>query len=746
MRRLGIIAVLLLAVTASAADCRRGLQQANRIISGAVPWVYGDFDEDGRMDIAATPAVMLNRGGSVFEPREIAGASWFPAVTEDLNHDGHLDLIYHPTGAFEAAYGNGFGSFTRPAHVFTDAAGPAEITDANGDGLADFVEEYDAIVYIRTLEGPLNVRELARLQPATNAFGRPITFAVGDYDGDGRVDVMIATVADPILRKWVVSIYWQEPGFTFVPRTYGAVALNVFKSIDVDSDGAVDLVDAESGQLSVLRFPGREMRPSTIGVPNLRYSTVLRMFDIDHDGYADLLFRDGIAWGTGPGTFGPARSWEGVSAIAGLVDLDGNGVEDIVWNNNEGITFVPLERGQRDFAMPPASPLDLQAIGSAVADLDGDGNLDVIAHDAREVVLAFGDGHGHFLVGARRRFSDSVNVVPADFDGDGKADLAVSVGDQSQILFGEGRRDFGTASLVLGTAAVAAAVRVEPASPPRLVATTNGDLVAFSISSSRTASMEKIATIGPQGWASGTSTGDVRVQIGYTYTVYTPAAHGGWTAIPLPSEHYIVADLDHQGKKLVPADGDVRLTADVDHDGLDDVIGLTQNVSHSHDTVYIRRNAGGGSLESLTTAVAGDGLLADAFAFDADGDGWTDVVLIDGHGVIVLRNICEETRIRVAMVPAQATAGQSATFFAYAVSTDSFAIGAIQIFENGKLIGFGQPLHANEYGTLIWSSPPLTAGRHTYTFRYNDQYAASWEKAVTFDVSQPAPRRHAAPH
>jgi hypothetical protein len=102
------------------------------------------------------------------------------------------------------------------------------------------------------------------------------------------------------------------------------------------------------------------------------------------------------------------------------------------------VTFAP----HQDYATG-SSPL-----GVAVADLDGDGNLDLAVANAgsNTVSVLLGDGTGHF--GAATDFevnSQPAAVVAADFDFDGNLDLAVADrgSDDVAILQGDGTGSFG---------------------------------------------------------------------------------------------------------------------------------------------------------------------------------------------------------------------------------------------------------------------------------------------------------------
>jgi hypothetical protein len=145
-----------------------------------------------------------------------------------------------------------------------------------------------------------------------------------------------------------------------------------------------------------------------------------------------------------------------------LADLNKDGSLDlVVTNEGAGTISILLNDGGGKLREAPGSPFSVgeQPNDVAIADLDGDGLLDlaVANHEAHSVAIFAGDGHGAF-----RPFRASpihVNVTPhphgiaaADLNGDGSIDLAVdSWGtDQLELLYGDGRGNFRTPGAMIG--------------------------------------------------------------------------------------------------------------------------------------------------------------------------------------------------------------------------------------------------------------------------------------------------------
>ena len=114
-----------------------------------------------------------------------------------------------------------------------------------------------------------------------------------------------------------------------------------------------------------------------------------------------------------------------------VVDLDGDGRPDIVAGSRLGGLAVFHNLGSLRFERvdPARSGLDdtLQVTAIAAADLDNDGDLDLVLASANVAYVMANQGDGTFVQAARFEGSGTTeHILPVDLDGDGRLDLFFS--------------------------------------------------------------------------------------------------------------------------------------------------------------------------------------------------------------------------------------------------------------------------------------------------------------------------------
>lgn len=362
-----------------------------------------------------------------------------------------------------------------------DGWGPASASLVNGIAVADLDGNgrADILGLVSTWYGdaPTQAYVSTRMQGASGAFDFPLRFGVGigpaalavaDLNGDGRPDLVVANAADH-----TVTVRLGDParaGF-FLPAvvlsTPGRTPLDVaVGNLAGHANGLLDVVVAASGANSVLVFP--QTSAGTFG-PAVSYAVggdpqAVAVADLDGNGRPDLAVATtanavSVLLQTAAGAFAPAVDHAtGVQPVAiKAADLNGDGRLDLLTANygaatspgSQGLSVL-LQTAPGAFAAPVHYATGYRATGLAVADLSGDGKLDVavacegLPGDPGCVsVLLQGAAAGTLAAAVNYTgLYGPMGVALADLDGDGRPDLVLADGD-IVVRYGTGAGAFG---------------------------------------------------------------------------------------------------------------------------------------------------------------------------------------------------------------------------------------------------------------------------------------------------------------
>jgi hypothetical protein len=254
-RIVGSIAVCLLATAAAFSQISFERQQYSAA-NYSTMFAIADLNSDGATDLIVAQlaglgntdgfVVYLSNGDGTFQPPvPYAIANDGPSgsiVTADFNSDGKADVVAADGSGFLVYLGNGDGTLRPPTH-FQLATGPLlAAADVNHDGRVDLVLLYNAGVSIMygngdgTFQNPIQVYTVT----ATTT-----SLTVGDFDGDGNIDVEINgsdTTRSGAPVTTLVVLYGDGKG-KFSPVTYNNISEYLaLVSADVNQDGRSDLV------------------------------------------------------------------------------------------------------------------------------------------------------------------------------------------------------------------------------------------------------------------------------------------------------------------------------------------------------------------------------------------------------------------------------------------------------------------------------------------------------------------------
>ncbi len=265
--------------------------------------VWGDYNGDGRLDIILTGTsgayvskIYRNTGAGFVEdyPGSLMGTSYGSAAWGDYDNDGKPDIlltggngsantrIYHNTGS-------GFSLAYSPVGVWHSAAAWG---DYNNDGKLDFIEtgasysSYVSMIYKNTGTG--FIEEYAgSITPIVDG-----SVAWGDFDNDGMLDLIITGSNASSLP---VTKLYRNTGHGFI-EAYAGTFINLMGSSvawgDYDNDGKLDLVIAGydgSYQAKIYHNTGSEFVEAYAGSLTGLATGSVAWGDYDNDGKLDIL-------------------------------------------------------------------------------------------------------------------------------------------------------------------------------------------------------------------------------------------------------------------------------------------------------------------------------------------------------------------------------------------------------------------------------------------------------------------------
>ena len=210
--------------------------------------------------------------------------------------------------------------------------------------------------------------------------------------------------------------------------------------VDFDVDGRMDLaVDGGSDGLFVLpgQGDGTFSAPITIGGADARS---IAAGDLDADGVPDLVHGRQIYYGNAAsplGHFIRQRVDHGPETALELADVDRDGFLDAISLTNDLI--VRIGRADGSFEPPTTQPLGL-CCTLAAGDLDGDGATDLAIADRDTLNLLAGTGDGAFTdagaVATLALFPS--DIAMADLDDDGALDVLAVTNGGLEVFMGSG--------------------------------------------------------------------------------------------------------------------------------------------------------------------------------------------------------------------------------------------------------------------------------------------------------------------
>jgi hypothetical protein len=426
----------------------------------------GDFNGDGRLDLVrvhnTTGEIFLNNGDGTFPS---AASSTLPGTgtgtsavvaTGDFDDDGDTDIFVGKSTNNSHYLLINNGTFTAQPLAPTPAVGAGYATDCavgdmDGDGRTD-------IVVARGTSGNYFFRNLATgwtANPITADANNSMGIGVGDVDRDGDMDVVVANNG----ARLRLYTYNGTTGFTGGDISSGNLNALSLAVGDVDANGAIDaVVGLSAAQDQVFYNLGfnagttlRHADPAQVAIqvnylmPTadsasiiVPYGATSITFNVyGYDPVPDPLHTHVPTFAVDPGSLpihqAQALQW-------GTIVDDGGGHYHVpvtyfptsgYWGpDGFRFTFSTLAGAGKGWATAGVTigvTSDTAATNDmALADLNGDGRLDLVAAKTNITEYYLNDGHGGFQNGIQMGSSvSSVKVVLGDLNGDGYVDAVV---------------------------------------------------------------------------------------------------------------------------------------------------------------------------------------------------------------------------------------------------------------------------------------------------------------------------------
>lgn len=333
--------------------------------------------------------------------------------------------------------------FSPPISTPTGGSGPTSVVaaDFNGDGMMDLAvahrNEHTVAVLLGNGDGTFQDPVIYQVGIGLSVAG---VLSVGDFNNDGFPDLVVPDGRVGMDGDTVSVLIGNGDGTFQSAVRYVARNVPISSAVgDFNRDGNLDIILGGNPVTGLLLGNGDGSFQDLILLPGGDTEFSLAVGDFNGDGFLDAVGvgydRAATVWlGNGDGTFQspvstPIPIIRPISVV--IADFNGDGKLDIVCgNDSSNIVTVHLGNGDGTFQSPVILFGGLRPFSVGAGDFDGDGIPDVAAasFDENLVRVSMGNGDGTFRppTGGFPTDDGPGAFVVADFNGDGVPDIATA--------------------------------------------------------------------------------------------------------------------------------------------------------------------------------------------------------------------------------------------------------------------------------------------------------------------------------
>ncbi|MGB9069908.1 MAG: FG-GAP-like repeat-containing protein [Candidatus Acidiferrales bacterium] len=388
---------------------------------------------------------IANSSIGLSEPQSIPGFALHPhlpagylptsVTTGDFNRDGKMDWVISDGGGNDlwVYFGKGDGTSQLPTVIPLSGAAPLQVVaaDLRGIGILDLVVAEADSQTVGVLLGNGD----GTFQPEVEYYvpAPPLSVVVADFNKDGHLDIVAGTAPDDPSLGPVVTLLGDGTGTFGAPLTRPSELLDVapatttLVAADLNKDGYPDLLLIDEGQVSPGAYSYLNRGDGTFKMSQPifpsggdTFVTGIAGGDLNEDGCLDVVTTeaygvvrvfDGNCDGTFTGFPNVLTQGAGDAGVSiQIADMDGDGHLDVVtgggyfgvdpiygWEASNLVSVLKGD-GKGNLSPPKVFRGEPSMYGLAIADLNDDGHPDVVAAsmDTDTALTFINDGTGSF--------------------------------------------------------------------------------------------------------------------------------------------------------------------------------------------------------------------------------------------------------------------------------------------------------------------------------------------------------------